>query len=362
MKNFSKNKGITLIALIITIIVLLILAGVSINMVLGDNGVVTKALNASEKTKTESAYEAVSLAWGSCEMEYEDAWSTNQSVKRSTYFTKEKMNEYLNSEGEITEDFTYNEDGNTALTYKTSDGTEYMLKVDKTGKVSENVVYVNIDGKEVAITRKNLWQYLGRKVTNYTGATDLKITEEDGTSTIYTTVSSIYDLFYIDFDNDYGDGVGTIYLKAEITDAKKSLKIPPSVTTNNKYLILNRKWKLSGTTTLDEDNQKAVAWLLEPDVWDCLKDTTLSSNINYVVGAPSLEMYVDSYNTYLTGYNTVNSTAKLQNVNNTEAQRLKCEYVKTSTTLPADSSSTYSDEGYIIGFEGTDENMIYGTR
>ena len=47
----EKEKGITLIALVITIIVLLILAGVSIAMLTGDNGIITRANEASEKTK-----------------------------------------------------------------------------------------------------------------------------------------------------------------------------------------------------------------------------------------------------------------------------------------------------------------------
>ena len=47
MKN---NKGITLVALVVTIVVLLILAGVSINLVLGDNGIVKKAQDAKTKT------------------------------------------------------------------------------------------------------------------------------------------------------------------------------------------------------------------------------------------------------------------------------------------------------------------------
>ena len=40
---FKKERGITLVALVVTIVVLLILAGVSISMVLGNNGLVTKA-------------------------------------------------------------------------------------------------------------------------------------------------------------------------------------------------------------------------------------------------------------------------------------------------------------------------------
>ena len=42
----KNNKGITLIALVVTIIVLLILAGVSIAMLTGDNGILTQGKNA----------------------------------------------------------------------------------------------------------------------------------------------------------------------------------------------------------------------------------------------------------------------------------------------------------------------------
>ena len=47
----KETNGITLIALVVTIVVLLILAGVSINMVLGQNGIVTKAKDARDKTE-----------------------------------------------------------------------------------------------------------------------------------------------------------------------------------------------------------------------------------------------------------------------------------------------------------------------
>ena len=52
MKNFKKQqKGITLVALVVTIVVLLILAGISINAVLGDNGLITKAKDAKDATR-----------------------------------------------------------------------------------------------------------------------------------------------------------------------------------------------------------------------------------------------------------------------------------------------------------------------
>ena len=47
----ARNKGITLIALVVTIVVLLILAGVSISMLTGENGIVTQAQRAKEEEK-----------------------------------------------------------------------------------------------------------------------------------------------------------------------------------------------------------------------------------------------------------------------------------------------------------------------
>ena len=64
MKTVKKerNKGITLIALIITVIVLLILAGVSISVVVGDNGVLTQSQQASTKTNKATEFETIQFS------------------------------------------------------------------------------------------------------------------------------------------------------------------------------------------------------------------------------------------------------------------------------------------------------------
>ena len=49
--TLRRNKGITLIALVVTIIVLLILAGISIAMLTGQNGILNRAAEAKEKTR-----------------------------------------------------------------------------------------------------------------------------------------------------------------------------------------------------------------------------------------------------------------------------------------------------------------------
>ena len=58
-----SNKGITLIALVITIIVLLILAGVSIAMLTGENGVLTKATEAKDQTEIAQEKEEIQMAY-----------------------------------------------------------------------------------------------------------------------------------------------------------------------------------------------------------------------------------------------------------------------------------------------------------
>ena len=56
-----NNKGITLIALVITIIVLLILAGVSIAMLTGQNGILNQATNAKTETANAEAEERINM-------------------------------------------------------------------------------------------------------------------------------------------------------------------------------------------------------------------------------------------------------------------------------------------------------------
>ena len=49
-QNQKFNQGITLVALVVTIVVLLILSSVSLNLVLGDNGIIVKAKDAETKS------------------------------------------------------------------------------------------------------------------------------------------------------------------------------------------------------------------------------------------------------------------------------------------------------------------------
>ena len=80
------QKGITLIALVITIIVLLILAGVSIAMLTGDNGILTRANDAKEDTAVAEAVERIN-------MELNAAYALVLSGDIGETFTDDDVNE-----------------------------------------------------------------------------------------------------------------------------------------------------------------------------------------------------------------------------------------------------------------------------
>ena len=112
----KEMKGITLVALVITIVVLLILAGVSINTVLGDDGIIQKAKEAAEATKRASAEEEMNRLV----LEYQLA--SNDETLES--FLQEKV-----TEGRI-DGVADNGDGTITITKKV-EGKDYTMTVKK---------------------------------------------------------------------------------------------------------------------------------------------------------------------------------------------------------------------------------------
>ena len=64
----KKEKGITLIALVLTIIIILILASVSIAMLTGDNGILRQTQNAKNETEDAKNIEKIKLAVSEAQM------------------------------------------------------------------------------------------------------------------------------------------------------------------------------------------------------------------------------------------------------------------------------------------------------
>ncbi len=113
----KENKGVTLVALVITIIVLLILAGVTLSMVMGDSGIFNKANDASEKTAVSGAQDAVRLALLEVTTnQYQSDGTSDKSVTAAT------ANEKVSAQMAITGEYTMDASGNV----KAKDGTKVL--------------------------------------------------------------------------------------------------------------------------------------------------------------------------------------------------------------------------------------------
>ena len=264
MKTKFKNaKGITLIALVITIIVLLILAGVTIATLTGDNGILNQAGKAKDKTTEAESIERV-------QVEVAGSYGLDGTID------KDQLNKNLgNIAGLKIGESNFGGENIVKELPATVTLNGYNIGIDANGGV-EKIPEI------IAKIRANPQAYYGKKVTNY------KASDSD---------TNTYRIFYVDKDNYFKDGYNTIYLKADYTgDGSCSTSYDASQTLIKR---MNPLWATKGntvaakTTTISNQNEQAAAWLCDPSKWTAYCDT---DKANYAIGGPSVEMYVKSYN------------------------------------------------------------------
>ena len=190
----NNKKGITLIALVVTVVVLIILAGVSINAVLGNNGIIKKANQAASVTKEAEVKEAI-----------------NRTI----------LEFYLTNDYETLEDFlkAKAEDGSIDSVTKNADGT---LTVKK-GEYS-----VTVENK----TNSSGGSSSGGSTGGETQTPEITIGEakvvanSDGTGSAITDVASVYlgNTLYITFSHSIIGGTTVV-----------DKTIPYAVTKNGTY-------------------------------------------------------------------------------------------------------------------------------
>ena len=158
MKNIrrkQRQKGITLIALVVTIVVLLILAGTSIAMLTGDNGIITNAQKSQmENTKSE-VIEKMNMAYNAAYSEARIKMATDPGYQPSAHIAE--LAGIVAKELGVEATTTNPENGETGVTdlyhvyYNDTDHTITMLYGDnkfslKADAEAENNLYPNIKG------------------------------------------------------------------------------------------------------------------------------------------------------------------------------------------------------------------------
>ena len=169
--NLKGKKGITLIALVITIIVLLILAGVTVATLAGDNGLLTKAGDSKEKHKISSEIELISLSVQQLYMEenMEDISEERLKSNLEQFIDKSKVSTYFNEDSKVV---------------KIIDGKSRYYKIDENKNVIFIGYYADVDdssnmteiGDNVFnlenITKNTYIDASNGKTTNSTGGWD----------------------------------------------------------------------------------------------------------------------------------------------------------------------------------------------
>ena len=135
-----NNKGITLIALVITIIVLLILAGVSIAMLTGQNGILTQASNAKSDTAKAEIAEKVNMA---VQAAYAQKIADGSGVVAAALTEAEVANQY-------------NTDNGTGLATAGTTGSLTVKASSATGAPTYTVTLTKSGNSFAAVTKANV--------------------------------------------------------------------------------------------------------------------------------------------------------------------------------------------------------------
>ena len=207
-QEMKENRGITLVALVVTIIVLLILASVTLAMIVGENGIISKAKEAKEKTEIAAWEERIDLAIIEAEGEkrnptLEDVIDKlydndiiddkENDVDRETgaittnepeYVIEGKLDDYLDNQGggEEPEEPPVYEEGNITFSYNPTTMTNKDVQVTITKNVEENytIEYSKYD--------TNNWQeYTGPVDMGKNGAIYARLKNSSGSSEKYAT-------------------------------------------------------------------------------------------------------------------------------------------------------------------------------
>ena len=307
----KESKGITLIALVITIIVLLILVGVTIATLTGDNGLITKASNAQKENLKVEGLEKI-------QVEVAGSYDNNGQLDK----------EHLKANLQHIVGITYN---NQSITDSTIielpmvvkiNENEYLIKTDGTTKTK-----YGIDEYDVA---KHPETYYGHYVTNYNSPYDAGITEVNGQlgkwqiymadeDNIFLITSNFITRQYTGTKNNVGYNYNeqnetqetatqmwfsNIHQKDSIMHQYEAnnikTDIPDLLSKLDKQYIYHKWMNNPDNQKVNYESERSVASMLDVTVWSGYNNTTYAK---YAIGGPTLEMFCKAYNDSHSGDN-----------------------------------------------------------
>lgn len=310
-KRYTKlytEKGITLVALVVTIIILLVLAGITVASLTGDNGLIGKSGEAKKQTEISEALEQLEIAV---------TQSTNKrgnidETKLAKNLSKINGLKYINTENEEI-DVTENTEIKLTAKVKLKGNT---FKINDEGNISYKKDGT-IDNEDIINSPET---YYGHYVTNYNSPNDAGIVDEEGQlgkwqifmaddTNIYLIANNFITQQYTGTKNNVGYNFNQSYPTriwfSSIIDEYNAGPITTDIPNilskfDSRTNSIYHTWMNTSSNQIRNlDNEKAVASILDVDnIWRGYINTTYAK---YSIGSPTLEMLCKAYNDSHTG-------------------------------------------------------------
>ena len=233
MRKINENKGITLVALVITIIVIIVLAGISISILMGQDGIIQKTKEGAENYQKAAELEKEML---------DDIDTTIHTATR----------------------------GNPKVIIKATMQEVEVTSSNISSLIGTEVVYNPTGDQDGLGNAKGHWRIFYLDTTGKYG---------DGTNTLY--LKRDYDTSVKDLENQH------VNYTNDITDTTKLAKITECLKK------MNPEWgKKDGI--ISQTNERVCAYYCNPENWN---NKYLDSSVaKYAIATPSVEMWMDAYN------------------------------------------------------------------
>ena len=360
-KQTKSMKGITLIALVITIIVLLILAGVSIATLTGENGILTRANDAKENTGLAEEREMVELSAQAALID------NNGKEILEQYLDPELENNFGENKYSLEKGENNGEQG--FIVTITDTGRRYFISTS--GKVDQMIPGPKVSHTISPDTQVNE----GEKITitinaEATEGEITKITKPDGTSVEYTTTTyEVEENGEYKFVVEQSNGGKTTYT-VEITNGKYIEKfsdiygsttqytkngltawIPEGFAVGTSDTINSIENGLVITDAIDENHNSTgneFVWIPVGDINEMAQCSTAGGNCNLQLENDQIVCKTHSNNTKIVGKLYATSTGENFNVNTPNTT-----YTENSGFREPDTVSTYDgNETYLNIIKG----------
>ena len=208
MKGEQKtNQGITLIALVVTLVILIILATISVSALFGENGLITKAREAKEQQTIAEYMDKLALA------------EATTAVKNQGKVNQDLFVETVKEEGIIAET---NIEKNTENNYEMTANEGYVFTVITKGENDIEVIYQGKDGEvfvpveSIALSQTTVEMTEGEEIT-----LTATITPDNATNKVLTWESGQPSVATVDNGKVTALQVGSTTITAKATDGSE---------------------------------------------------------------------------------------------------------------------------------------------